>query len=168
MNCLAVIDKCLSPFISSALEGKLAPAIAAWVQISLDDSCGPRCRKALLAVPSQGTTASAETGLKIEVNFRPRRPICRKFRRCKQPKATACDDSGRTSINCGTYLGQVPTIPAHSGKDCDMWLHLSGSWRTGRSATKTSVQLGGIHESIRIGASGNNRQLFHDSPGHGE
>ena len=57
---VAVIDDCLSPFISSAPEGKLAPAVAKWGLTNLDDCCGPRDRKALLAVPSQGLTAPAD------------------------------------------------------------------------------------------------------------
>ena len=57
---VAAICDCLSPFISSALEGKLAPAIANWGLINLDDCCGPRDRKALLAVRSQGLTAPAD------------------------------------------------------------------------------------------------------------
>lgn len=39
---VAVIDDCLPPFISSALEGRLATAVAKWGLSNLDDCCGPR------------------------------------------------------------------------------------------------------------------------------
>jgi len=51
------------PFISSALEGRLAPAIAEWGLINLDDYCGPRDSKALLAVPSQGLSCTRGSAL---------------------------------------------------------------------------------------------------------
>lgn len=109
---VAVVEDCLFPFISSALDGRLAPVIAKWRLINLDNCGGPRDRD-IPGSPVSGFELGAWIGLGIGVHFRPRRPICRKFRPCKKPKASACDDRRRTSVNCGTYLGHVRAIRAH-------------------------------------------------------